>query len=137
MRERIAPEEYKGVYYGEILAEDLIIMGKEPNEIAGRMDLDSGICESLWRLSMETGLGLIVDMRRIPLPQAYIDRCNREDINPYEQPVDLQLFISHPFSEYYLRKDLKVIGYLTEQRVCKLINGNRESFLTRERRVHE
>ena len=56
MRERIAPEEYKGIYYDEIREDDLIIMGSEPDSVAGRMKLDAGISESLWRLSVETGL---------------------------------------------------------------------------------
>ena len=137
MRETIKPEDYKGIYYDEIRAEDLIIMGERPDDIAGQIGLEDGIHEGLWRLSAETGLGLIADMRRIPLAQSYIDRCNREDVNPYEQPLDLSLYISHPLSQYHLRKDLTVIGYLTGKKVCKLINGDRESFLTRERRDHE
>lgn len=112
-------------------------MGSEPDTIAGRISLGNGIFESLWRLSIETGLGLVVDVRRIPLAQTFIDRCNCEDINPYEQPLDSSIFISHPFSEYHLKRDLTVIGYLTQKKVCRLINGDRESFLARERRDHE
>lgn len=112
-------------------------MGSEPDTIAGRISLDDGIFESLWRLSIETGFGLVVDVRRIPLAQTFIDRCNSEDINPYEQPLDRSIFISHPLSEYHLRRDLTVIGYLTRKKVCMLRNGDRESFLTRERRDHE
>ena len=137
MRERIAPKEYKGEYYDEIRADDLIIMGNEPDSAVGRMKLDAGILESLWRLSVETGLGLVADIRRVPFDQEYIIRCNSEDINPYEQPLDLNIYISHPLSEYHLRKDLTVIGYLTGKKVCKLISGDRESFLARERRYHE
>ena len=133
MRERIEPEEYRGVYYDEIREGDLIIMGAKPDRIAGSMNAGYGIYESLWRLSLETGLGLITDIRRIPLEQAYIDKCNREDVNPYEQPLDMEIYIAHPMSEYHLRNDISVIGYLTREKVCKLINGNRESFLSGER----
>lgn len=131
MRERVNPEDYKGVYYDEICREDLIIMGEEPEKTAGYIKADKGIYDGLWNISIETGLGLLVDIRRIPMKQEYIDECNRKDINPYEQPVDQKIYIAHPLSEYHLRKDLTVIGYLTETRVCKLINGERESFLNR------
>ena len=137
MREIIAPEDRKGIYYDEIRAEDLIIMGRKPDNIAGCISLDEGILAGLWRLSVETGLGLTVDVRRVPLPQTYIDKCNRENINPYEQPLDLSIFVAHPVSEYHIVKDLRVIGYLTEKKVCKLINGDRESFLAKEKRDHE
>ena len=79
MREIIAPEDRKGIYYDEIRAEDLIIMGRKPDNIAGCISLDEGILAGLWRLSVETGLGLTVDVRRVPLPQTYIDKCNREN----------------------------------------------------------
>lgn len=132
MRERVEPEEYRGVYNDEIRDGDLIIMGKEPEKTAGHICAENGIYESLWRLSLETDLGLIVDVRRIPFDQSYIDRCNREDTNPYVIPTELIIYVSHPLSEYHLRKDLTVIGYLTKERVCRLINGDRYSFLSGE-----
>lgn len=131
MRERVNPGDYKGIYYDEISPDDLIIMGEEPESAAGYIKAERGIFESLWNISIETGLGLLVDIRRIPMKQEYIDECNRKDINPYEQPVDQKIYIAHPLSEYYLRKDLTVIGFLTKKKVCKLINGERESFLNR------
>ena len=129
MREHIDPENYRGIYYDTVCFEDLIIMGDKPNEIKAFMPLKEGINESLWRLSLETKLGLIIDIRRIPLEQGFIDLCNREDINPYEQPMDGEIYIVHPKSEYHLRKDISVIGYMTRDKVCKVINGDRESYL--------
>ncbi|MBO5551792.1 MAG: hypothetical protein J5966_07515, partial [Lachnospiraceae bacterium] len=79
MRPVIAPENYKGRYYDDIKAEDLIIMGGDPGEIAGEIGLEDGICKGLWQLSLETGLGMIVDIRRIGIPQTYINECNRAD----------------------------------------------------------
>ncbi len=131
MRETIEPADRKGEYFDEIRAEDLIIIGTEPEKAAGRIGIDAGILGSLWRLSVETDLGMIVDVRRIPMEQAFIDKCNLSDINPYEQPLSGYIYISHPMSEYHLRRDMTVIGYLTERKVCKLVNGDRESFLNR------
>ena len=129
MREHIDPEDHRGTYYDTVCFEDLIIMGDKPDEIKAFMPLKEGINESLWRLSLETKLGLIIDIRRIPLEQGFIDLCNREDINPYEQPMDGEIYIVHPKSEYHLRKDISVIGYMTRDKVCIVINGDRESYL--------
>ncbi len=131
MRERIQPEDYRGKYFDEIRPEDLIIMGETPDDIAGLIHTERGICESLWRLSVETDLGLIVDIRRVPLKQAFIDECNRKEVNPYEQPMDQRIYVVHPLSKYHLNRELTVIGYLTKQKVCKVINGDRESFLNK------
>ena len=137
MREKIEPEDYTGVYYDEIREDDLIIMGERPDKVVGCMKVRRGIYDSLWRLSLETDLGMVIDIRRIPFAQTYIDKCNREDTDPYEQPLDLDIYVSHPLSEYHLRKDIVVIGYFTARKTCRLISKDRESFLSRERRDHE
>lgn len=129
MREKIDPKDYRGVYYETVCGEDLIIMGDKPDEIKAFISLKEGINESLWRLSIETGLGLVIDIRRIPLRQDFIDLCNKEDANPYEQPMDGEIYIVHPRSEYHLSKDISVIGYMTKDKVCRVINGDRESYL--------
>ncbi|MBQ9606693.1 MAG: hypothetical protein IJV16_05900 [Lachnospiraceae bacterium] len=129
MRHRIDPGDFRGAYYDEIRAEDLIVMGECPQKTAGTMRLGLGIYGSLWRLSLETGLGMVIDIRRIPLEQSYIDNCNRRDINPYEQPLEKDLYIVHPVSSYHLQRGISVIGYLTKDKVCRILNGERESFL--------
>ena len=129
MRPVIEPKAFKGRYNDEIKPEDLIIMGDFSGEAVGRMELDNGILRSLWRLSLETGLGMTVDIRRIMISQKYLNECNRADINPYEQPMDGCLYISRPASEYHLRRDITVIGYMTKEKVCRIINGDRESYL--------
>ncbi len=129
MREIIDPNNYKGVYYDKVCCEDLIIMGDKPDKIKALMPLKEGINESLWRLSLETGLGIVIDIRRIPLKQGFIDLCNKADTNPYEQPMDREIYIVHPRSEYHLKKDISVIGYMIRDTVCRVINGDRESYL--------
>ncbi len=129
MRRRIDPEDYLGSYTDEIRPDDLIIMGEGLTGAAGSMKLKDGILESLWRISLETDLGMVVDIRRIPFGQDHIDRCNLDDINPYEQPMEGCIYIAHPASEYHLRDDLQVIGYLTRERKCMIKNGDRISYL--------
>lgn len=129
MRRRIDPGDYRGSYKDEIRPDDLLIMCDGMTGAAGFMDLDEGILESLWRLSLETDLGLVADIRRIPLSQTDIDRSNADDINPYEQPMEGCIYIAHPASEYHLREDVRVIGYLTDDRKCIIKNGDRISYL--------
>ncbi len=129
MRKHIKPEDYKGKYSDTVKPEDLLIMGNAPDSSIGSMPLCDGINEGLWHISLETGLGMIVDIRKIPLAQSEIDRCNREDINPYDIPSDERIYIVRPASEYHLRDDVRVIGYMTADKVCRVKNNDRISFL--------
>lgn len=129
MRKSVKPEDYKGEYSDTVKPEDLLIMGSMPDSAIGSMPIYDGINEGLWRISLETGLGLIVDIRKIPLTQSEIDRCNREDINPYDIPSDGRIYIARPASEYHLRDDISVIGYMTADIVCRIKNKDRISFL--------
>ncbi|MCR5746946.1 MAG: hypothetical protein K6G03_04505 [Lachnospiraceae bacterium] len=129
MRKSIREEDYKGQYTEEIKPEDLLIMGKRPEDPLGMMPLNAGIYEGLWQLSLETGLGLLVDMRKIPLDQSEIDRCNKEDINPYDRPMNKEIYIVHSDPSYFFTDDLTVIGYMTEEKVCKIKNRDRISYL--------
>lgn len=129
MRRQIEPEQFKGTYREKIQEGDLLVMGTEPDTIKGRMPLREGIYDSLWELSLETDLGLIVDIRKIPLRQDIIDGCNAEDRDPYRIPLRDEIYIVRPESSYHLRDDLKVIGYLTSERVCRIKNKDRISYL--------
>ena len=129
MRKAIKPEDYKGEYSDTVKPEDLLVMGNEPDSAIGSMLLCDGISEGLWRISLETGLGMIVDIRKIPLTQPEIDRCNRTDTDPYDIPSDKRIYIVHPASEYHLRDDIRVIGYMTADKVCRVKNKDRISFL--------
>ncbi len=129
MRRKIDPEDYKGTYYDRIIEGDIIVISDDIPDPAGRFPLKDGLFESLWVLSNETGLGMMVDIRRFPLSQEEIERYNREDINPYEIPREGELLILHPRSEYYLSEDMIIIGYLTSDKVCRIKNKDNISFL--------
>lgn len=129
MRRHIEPDSYKGNYTGKPSDGDLVVMGAEPETVKGRFPLDAGIYDSLWRLSLETELGLMVDIRKIPLQQDFIDGCNREDTDPYEAGLEGEMYIVEPESSYHLRDDITVIGYLTAEKVCKIKNRDRISYL--------
>ncbi|MCR5775309.1 MAG: hypothetical protein K6G42_09525 [Lachnospiraceae bacterium] len=129
MRREIPPEQYKGRYREPVTENDLLIMGSRPETTVGSITLEDGIYKSLWRLSLETGFGMMIDIRKIPLPQEFIDVCERQDIDPYDAPFDGTIYVAHPVSSYHLKKGISVIGYLTKEKVCRIINRDRESYL--------
>lgn len=129
MRKRIEPEDFKGVYADEVKPEDLLIIGEKPETVKGKMSLEAGVYDALWQISLECGLGLVVDIRRVKIPPEEMIRCDKEDINPYEIPREGYIYIAEPRSEYHLKKEVNVIGYLTEEKVCRIINQDRESYL--------
>lgn len=45
---------------------------------------EGGIFEALWKLASETGTGLDIDLKKIPIRQETIEFCNWFDINPYQ-----------------------------------------------------
>jgi len=129
MRHRIPEESYRGIYHEKVQPGDLILMDESFEDPVASMDLSEGIYDSLWRLSLETGLGLTVDLRRIPLTQQEIDACDRADRDPYREPREGRLYAVRPRSEYHLSDDMHIIGYMTEETVCRIRNKDRESFL--------
>ncbi len=129
MRKRIEPEDFKGVYLDEVKPEDLLVIGKKPETVKGEMSLELGIYDALWQISLECGLGLTVDIRRIKMPVDDMIKCDREDINPYEIPRKGEIYIVEPRSEFHLKKEVTVIGYLTAVKICRIINKDRESYL--------
>ncbi|MDO4622977.1 MAG: AIR synthase-related protein [Eubacteriales bacterium] len=45
---------------------------------------EGGIFETLWKMGEETGCGMDVDLRMIPIRQETVEICEVFDINPYE-----------------------------------------------------
>lgn len=43
----------------------------------------TGILQSLWHIAEEAGMGMEVDMRKIPIRQETVEICEYFDINPY------------------------------------------------------
>lgn len=45
---------------------------------------EGGIFHALWTLAQRAGVGLDIDLKRIPIRQETVEICNTLDINPYE-----------------------------------------------------
>lgn len=45
---------------------------------------EGGVFGGLWQLAAENGVGLVVDLKRIPVRQETIEVCEYFDLNPYE-----------------------------------------------------
>lgn len=45
---------------------------------------EGGIFASLWELAERAGVGLHIDLMKIPMDQTVVEICNYYDLNPYE-----------------------------------------------------
>lgn len=45
---------------------------------------EGGILSGLWKMAEASGVGLDVDLRRIPIRQETIEVCERLDVDPYK-----------------------------------------------------
>ena len=45
---------------------------------------EGGVFGALWELAESAGVGLTVDLKKLPIKQATVEICNYYDINPYE-----------------------------------------------------
>ncbi len=57
---------------------------------------EGGVFGSLWELAAANGVGLVVDLKRIPVRQETIEVCEFFDLNPYELSAGGSLLIVTP-----------------------------------------
>ncbi len=96
---------------------------------------EGGIFGGLWEIAESSGVGLTIDLRKIPVKQETIEICNYFDINPYELiSGGAMLMIGKDGNKLVL--DLKeagieaaVIGKCSESNDRVLINGENKRFL--------
>lgn len=94
-----------------------------------------GIFAALWELAEGLGVGLLIDLKKIPVKQETIEICNYFDINPYElSSMGCMLFATEDGNKLVL--ELKkngiegtVIGKCTDSNDRVLINGENRRFL--------
>lgn len=60
---------------------------------------EGGIFASLWETARMAGVGLDIDLKKIPICQETVEVCDYLDINPYELMSDGSLFIMTPDGE--------------------------------------
>lgn len=94
-----------------------------------------GVFSGLWELAESSGVGLLIDLRKIPVKQETIEICNYFDINPYElTSMGALLCTSHDGNRLVLELakegiEATVIGKVTDNNDRVLINGENKRFL--------
>lgn len=94
-----------------------------------------GVFAGLWELAERLGVGLEIDLRKIPVKQETIEICNYFDINPYElSSMGSMLFVTKDGNRLVmeLKKagiEAAVVGKCTSGNDRILINGENRRFL--------
>lgn len=95
-----------------------------------------GIFGALWEMAESSGVGLEIDLKRIPVRQETIEICNYFDINPYELMSTGCLLMTsengYDLAECLKRDDIEatVIGKTTGNNDRLIINEDEKRFLT-------
>lgn len=94
-----------------------------------------GVFSGLWELAESSGVGLITDLRAIPVKQETIEICNYFDINPYELASAGALLIACEDGEKLLMDlnkegfEATIIGKVTDSNDRVVVNGDITRFL--------
>lgn len=94
-----------------------------------------GVLAGLWDLGESAGVGLIIDLKKIPIRQETVEICNFFDVNPYHmQSEGCALLLAE--NGYRLKKHLQeagifseVIGVTTKNNDRVVINGEEKRYL--------
>lgn len=97
---------------------------------------EGGIFGALWELAESSGVGLEVDLKKIPIRQETVEICNYYDMNPYEM-FSLGSLLMTAENGYDLVQNLKkkglnasVIGKTTGSNDRLILNEDEKRFLT-------
>lgn len=96
---------------------------------------EGGIFGALWEMAAASGVGLEIDLKKIPIRQETIEVCEVFDINPYMLISSGAMLIGtehgHQLVEALERAGIHaaVIGYATEGNDRVIINGEERRFL--------
>ena len=96
---------------------------------------EGGVFGALWEMAESAGVGLSIDLKKIPIKQASVEICNYFDVNPYEMMSSGSLMIAAD-NGYDLVRVLEesgihaaVIGKVTEGNDRVVSNGEETRFL--------
>ena len=96
---------------------------------------EGGIFGALWEMAEASGVGLSIDLKKIPVKQETIEICNYYDLNPYELISSGSMLIAAD-NGYDLVRELErqgihsaVIGKATEGNDRVVINQDERRFL--------
>lgn len=96
---------------------------------------EGGIFGALWELAESSGVGLSIDLKKLPIRQETVEICNYLDLNPYELLSGGSLLIAahdgHELAESLQQEGIfaTVIGRTTPDRDRVVRNGEEKRFL--------
>lgn len=96
---------------------------------------EGGVFRALWTLAECAGVGLEIDLKKIPIRQETVEICNYLDLNPYELMANGSLLCLTEHAEALLTElhrmqiPAAVIGSATANRDRVIINGEERRFL--------
>lgn len=96
---------------------------------------EGGIFGALWEMAEASGVGLEVDLKKIPIRQETIEVCEVFDLNPYMLISSGSMLIGTSHGNRLVEELARagihsaVIGFATEGRDRIVRNGNEKRFL--------
>lgn len=96
---------------------------------------EGGIFRALWTLAQRAGVGLEIDLKKIPIRQETVEICNYLDLNPYELAGNGSLLCMTRHGETLLKElhrdriPAAIIGEVTVNHDRVIINGEERRFL--------
>ncbi|MBQ7839499.1 MAG: hydrogenase maturation factor [Lachnospiraceae bacterium] len=96
---------------------------------------EGGVFHALWTLAERAGVGLEIDLKKIPIRQETVEICNWLDVNPYELAGNGSLLCIAKDGEALVDELQKegvfaaVIGRVTDNNDRVILNGEERRFL--------
>ncbi len=96
---------------------------------------EGGILAALWELTDSSGVGLTVDMKKIPIRQETVEVCEFCDVNPYELLSGGCLVITTKDGDALVEKlheqniPAIVVGKITDSHDKMIVNGEEKRYL--------
>lgn len=127
-------EEARGYSQYLSIIKEAAIAGK--SNVSAMHDItEGGVFGALWEMAESAGVGLTIDLKKIPIKQATVEICNYFDVNPYEMMSSGSLMLAAD-NGYDLVRVLEeagihaaVIGKVTEGNDRVVTNGEETRFL--------
>ena len=100
---------------------------------------DGGILSGLWKMAEASGVGMDVDLRKIPIRQETIEVCERLDVDPYKLEAKGSVLVGTAQGDALVRKleergiHAAVIGYADHGNDRLLHSGEITRYLERPR----
>lgn len=96
---------------------------------------EGGIFGALWEMAEASGVGLSIDLKKIPIRQETIEICEHYDLNPYNLISSGSMLMAAPKGHELVMELEKlgirasVIGKVTEGNARTVMNGEEERYL--------